>query len=62
MIKSYSPDWRSLRSHPTPQWFRDAKFGIYSHWGIYSVPAFGPNTSWYGHNMYREASHLGKGE
>lgn len=52
----YTADWRSLRSHPTPQWLRDAKFGIYTHWGIYSVPAIGPNTSWYGHNMYREGT------
>ena len=52
----YEPNWRSLQSHKTPQWFRDAKFGIYTHWGIYSVPATGPNTSWYGHNMYREGT------
>lgn len=52
----YKPNWRSLRSHPTPQWFRDAKFGIYTHWGIYSVPAAGPNVSWYPHNMYREGN------
>jgi alpha-L-fucosidase len=56
MTKKYTPDWRSLRTHETPQWFRDAKFGIYTHWGIYSVPAIGPNTSWYGHNMYREGT------
>ena len=29
----YEPTWRSLREHPTPQLFRDAKFGIYTHWG-----------------------------
>jgi len=39
-----------------PQWLRDEKFGIYTHWGIYSVPACGPNVSWYGHNMYREGT------
>jgi alpha-L-fucosidase len=54
MRNIYTPDWRSLRTHPTPQWFRDAKFGIYTHWGIYSVPAIGPNVSWYPHNMYRK--------
>ena len=53
MSTTYTPDWHSLRSHQTPQWFRDAKFGIYTHWGIYSVPACGPNVSWYPHNMYR---------
>jgi alpha-L-fucosidase len=58
---NYTPDWRSLRNHQTPQWFRDAKFGIYTHWGIYSVPAIGPNTSWYGHNMYREGTALTNG-
>jgi alpha-L-fucosidase len=57
----YTADWRSLRAHPTPQWFRDAKFGIYTHWGIYSVPAIGPNTSWYGHNMYRQGTSVTKG-
>ncbi len=52
----YLPNWRSLRMHQTPQWLRDAKFGIYTHWGIYSVPARGPNVSWYPHNMYREGT------
>lgn len=52
MSTTFTPDWRSLRMHQTPQWFRDAKFGIYTHWGIYSVPACGPNVSWYPHNMY----------
>lgn len=35
-----------------PQWLRDGKFGIYTHWGVYSVPAFGKNGTWYAHNMY----------
>jgi alpha-L-fucosidase len=56
MPEPYEPNWRSLRTHPTPQWFRDAKFGIYTHWGIYSVPAVGPNVSWYPHRMYREGT------
>lgn len=38
--KTYQPTFESLESHPTPQWFRDAKFGIFIHWGVYSVPAF----------------------
>ncbi len=38
--KIYKPTFESLDSHPTPQWFRDAKFGIFIHWGVYSVPAF----------------------
>jgi alpha-L-fucosidase len=49
----YEPTWSSLRKHPTPQWFKDAKFGIYTHWGIYCVPAKGPNATWYPYNMYR---------
>ena len=49
----YQPTWNSLRNHPAPQWLRDGKFGIYTHWGIYSVPACGPNVSWYPCNMYR---------
>jgi alpha-L-fucosidase len=36
----YEPTWESLSTHPTPAWFRDAKFGIFIHWGVYSVPAF----------------------
>lgn len=56
MVPNYLPTWNSLRTHHTPQWFRDAKFGIYTHWGIYSVPAHGPNGTWYPHYMYREGS------
>ena len=53
---SYKPSWNSLRIHITPKWFEDAKFGIYTHWGVYSVPACGPNGSWYPHNMYFEGT------
>jgi alpha-L-fucosidase len=49
----YEPTWESLRTHPTPQWFRDAKFGIYTHWGVYAVPACGKNATWYPYFMYR---------
>ena len=52
----YLPTWNSLRTFPLPQWFRDAKFGIYTHWGIYSVPACGPNGTWYPYHMYREGT------
>ena len=34
-IKLYQANWESLKNHETPQWLRDAKFGIYTHWGIY---------------------------
>ncbi|MEM2352214.1 MAG: alpha-L-fucosidase, partial [Thermoproteota archaeon] len=38
------------------RWLDEGKFGIYTHWGVYSVPACGPNGSWYPHNMYREGT------
>ena len=47
----YKPNWESLKQYETPDWFRDAKFGIYCHWGPYSVPAH--KTEWYSHHMYR---------
>ena len=37
----FRPDWDSLQKYETPDWYRDAKFGIFIHWGVYSVPAFG---------------------
>ena len=40
--QSYQPSWQSLDKRPIPQWFTDAKFGIFIHWGIYSVPAWAP--------------------
>lgn len=54
--QKYEPLWESLQKHPVPQWFADAKFGIYAHWGIYSVPAY--DNEWYPHNMYIEDSHV----
>ena len=47
--RANSPDW-SLVSHQVPQWFRDAKFGLFFHWGPYSVPAC--MNEWYSRNMY----------
>jgi alpha-L-fucosidase len=47
----FRADWDSLRRYETPDWFRDAKFGIFIHWGLYSVPAFGDE--WYPRNMYQ---------
>lgn len=47
-------DWQSLGSYQVPDWYRDAKFGIFIHWGVYSVPAFG--NEWYPRNMYAEGS------
>jgi alpha-L-fucosidase len=50
--KSYEPSWNSLSDRKTPQWLRDGKFGIYTHWGVYSVPAQGPNATWYANQLY----------
>lgn len=48
---SYTASWSSVDQHPpAPAWFQDAKFGIYYHWGVFSVPAFG--NEWYPRNMY----------
>ena len=38
--QTYKPTWESLDRRPCPQWFLDAKFGIFIHWGVYSVPAW----------------------
>lgn len=46
----FKADWASLQAYRVPEWFRDAKFGIFIHWGVYAVPAFG--TEWYSRNMY----------
>ena len=46
----YRPAWDSLEKFQAPEWYQDAKFGIFIHWGVYSVPAFG--SEWYPRNMY----------
>lgn len=50
----FTADWDSLGAYRAPEWFRDAKFGIFIHWGVFSVPAFGDE--WYPRNMYLEGS------
>src|SRR5947208_10040268 len=40
--QNYEPTWDSVDKRPNPQWFSDAKFGIFIHWGTYSVPAYAP--------------------
>jgi len=50
----YQANWDSLKKYQTPGWFRDAKFGIFIHWGVYAVPAFG--SEWYPRNMYQQGS------
>ena len=50
----FRPDWNSLSQYRVPDWYRDAKFGIFIHWGVYSVPAFG--SEWYPRQMYLAGS------
>ena len=51
----FQPDWENISANYTvPEWFRDAKFGIFIHWGVYSVPAY--INEWYPRNMYQEGS------
>jgi alpha-L-fucosidase len=66
--KTYRGDWASIDSRPTPQWYSDAKFGVFIHWGVYSVPAFAPVSvkgetpyaEWYWHSL-EEGRKGGKG-
>lgn len=46
----FKANWESLANCTVPTWYEDAKFGIFIHWGVYSVPAFG--NEWYPHRMY----------
>lgn len=46
--------WTTLSNYQTPQWYQDAKFGIYAHWGVYSYIAHG--NEWYGYGMYDKLS------
>ncbi|MEP6676306.1 MAG: alpha-L-fucosidase [Ferruginibacter sp.] len=54
MSQQYQPDWQSLDSRPVPQWFKDSKFGIFIHWGVYSVPGWsskGDYAEWYQYGL-----------
>jgi len=50
----YQATWESLKNYTTPDWYRDVKFGIFIHWGVYSVPAFG--SEWYPRLMYQKGT------
>jgi len=51
----YKANWESLAKYQeAPEWFKDAKFGIYAHWGVMSVPAYA--NDWYARNMHIEGS------
>jgi alpha-L-fucosidase len=54
----YQPTWESLSAYKCPDWFRDAKFGIFIHWGLYSVPGFG--NEWYPRWMYKDSAVWGQ--
>ncbi|MDR2513408.1 MAG: alpha-L-fucosidase [Puniceicoccales bacterium] len=54
----YEPKWSSLDKRPAPEWFRDAKFGIFIHWGLYSVPSWakvGEYAEWYWTRLGRDS-------
>ena len=60
--QTYQPNWASLDTRPIPAWFTDAKFGIFIHWGVYSVPAYAPvlpgklaYAEWYWHAHHGRA-------
>jgi alpha-L-fucosidase len=48
----FADTWESLAAYQPPRWFCDAKFGIFIHWGVYSVPAYG--SEWYARRMYQQ--------
>ncbi|MBT5872780.1 MAG: alpha-L-fucosidase [Candidatus Latescibacteria bacterium] len=50
----FQPDWSSLSAYQVPSWYKDGKFGIFIHWGVYSVPAF--ENEWYPLSMYQKDS------
>ncbi|WP_339247910.1 alpha-L-fucosidase [Paenibacillus sp. FSL R10-2796] len=50
----FKADWDSLSQFQVPMWYENAKFGIFIHWGLYSIPAFA--NEWYPRNMYIQGS------
>ncbi len=55
---AFRPDWKSLSAFSVPEWYKDAKFGIFIHWGVYSVPSFG--NEWYPREMYNQGTEINK--
>jgi len=57
-VRAYEPTWESLDSRPLPSWYPNAKFGIFIHWGVFSVPAFGTfpeyGSEWFWENWETE--------
>ena len=68
--QNYKPSWESLDKRPVPQWFEDSKFGIFIHWGVYSVPSWGPTgdsigvydkyAEWYWNKLVNSESKVNK--
>ena len=52
--QEYEATQASLVNYQAPEWYQDAKFGVWAHWGVYSVPAFGGThaAEWYPRHMY----------
>ncbi len=58
--KKYEPNWESIKKHyKDPEWFNNQKFGIFIHWGAYSVPAYG--SEWYPRQMYMDTANFSAG-
>ncbi|MEP6846569.1 MAG: alpha-L-fucosidase, partial [Panacibacter sp.] len=52
--QTYQPNWQSLDTRPVPEWYRNSKFGIFIHWGVYAVPGFtskGNYSEWYQYGL-----------
>lgn len=43
----YDPTWASLDTRPLPEWYDEAKLGIFIHWGVFSVPSYNNEWFWY---------------
>lgn len=46
----YKPEWKSLASYPVPEWYIKVKFGVFIHWGVFTVPEY--FSEWYPRLMY----------
>ncbi len=70
IFAQYQPSWESLDKRPVPDWFEDSKFGIFIHWGVYSVPSWGPTgdsigvydkySEWYWNKLMNTGSKVNK--
>ncbi|WP_107831353.1 alpha-L-fucosidase [Mucilaginibacter yixingensis] len=68
--KKYTASWASIDSRPIPAWYTNAKFGIFIHWGVYSVPAYAPvgkefdvyskYAEWYWNRLENDTTNVGR--